>query len=61
MAREGLARLTVEIPEELHRRAKVRAAEQGTELRALVIAGLESVLASGQSKRGGNDARSRKK
>jgi len=44
MTREGMARLTVEIPEELHRRAKVRAAEWGTEIRMLVIDGLERVL-----------------
>jgi hypothetical protein len=45
MPKEGLTRLTVDIPRELHRRAKVRAAELGTEIRVLVIEGLEMRLA----------------
>lgn len=54
MAKEGLSRLTAEIPEELHRRVKVRAAELGTEVRVLVIEGLELVLsARSKPKKGG--------
>jgi len=39
-------RLTVEIPIELHRRAKIRAIELGKDLRTMVMEGLE--LAIGQ-------------
>lgn len=42
----GDMRLTVEVPIELHRRAKIRAIELGKDLRTMVIDGLE--LAIGQ-------------
>ena len=57
MPKEGQKMLTVEVPIELHRRAKVRAAELGTDLRSLVIEGLERVLAERKPKRGGRDGR----
>jgi hypothetical protein len=41
---EGLSRLTVDIPEGLHRRLKVLAAQLGTEIRVLVAASLEETL-----------------
>lgn len=46
MADEGqTARLTVEVPKELWRRAKMRAIETGRDLRTVVIEVLEAVLA----------------
>jgi predicted HicB family RNase H-like nuclease len=53
MLKEGNTRLTVEVPIELHRRAKIRAAELGSDLRSLVIDGLEHVLAERKPKKGG--------
>ena len=41
---EGKVKLTVEIPKELWRRAKVRAAETDRELRSVVIEALEAAL-----------------
>jgi hypothetical protein len=35
---------TIELPDDLLRRAKIAAANQGTSLKKLMIAGLESVL-----------------
>lgn len=56
--KEGQTRLTVEIPIELHRRAKVRAVETGSDLRSMVIDGLERILAERKPKgKGGRDAR----
>jgi hypothetical protein len=57
MPKEAQKMLTVEVPIELHRRAKIRAAELGSDLRSLVIDGLERVLAERKPKRGGRDAR----
>ncbi len=54
MTKAGLSRLTAEIPEELHRRVKVRAAELRTGVRVLVIEGLELVLSErSKPKKGG--------
>ena len=41
---EGKVKLTVEIPKELWRRAKVRAAETDRDLRSVVIEALEAAL-----------------
>ncbi len=57
MLKEGQTRMTVEIPIELHRRAKIRAVEVGTDLRSLVIEALERVLAERKPKKGGRDGR----
>ena len=46
-------RLTVDIPAELHRRAKIRAAELGSDLRVIVIEGLELRLAQRSKKEKG--------
>lgn len=46
-------KMTVSIPTELHRRAKIRAAEDSLELRTLVIEGLELRLMQ-KSKKGGD-------
>lgn len=43
--REERIKLTVEIPRDLWRRAKVRAAETDTDLRSVVIEALERLLA----------------
>ena len=51
MQKPGLSRLTVEIPEELHRRAKVLAAQEGRSIRELVIDALEARLA--KARKGG--------
>lgn len=40
-----MQKLTVEVPKDLWRRAKVRAAESDTDLRSVVIAALERFLA----------------
>ncbi len=40
---------TIELPDDLLRRAKVRAANQGTTLKRLVIEGLETVLEKEES------------
>jgi hypothetical protein len=45
-------KLTVEIPRELWRRAKVRAAETDSDLRSVVIAALELMLGA-RPKKGG--------
>jgi predicted HicB family RNase H-like nuclease len=37
-------RLTVDIPAELHRQAKIRAAERGVDLRVIVIEALEQAV-----------------
>jgi hypothetical protein len=47
-----MKRTTTELPESLWKRAKIRALEEGTDLRALVIRGLERVLAE-KPKKGG--------
>jgi predicted HicB family RNase H-like nuclease len=57
MLKEGQSRLTVEVPIELHRRAKIRAVELGTDLRSLVIEALERALAERKPKKGGRDGR----
>ncbi len=49
------AKLTVEIPRDLWRRAKIRAAETDTDLRSVVIAALEAFLAA-KRKKGGRNA-----
>lgn len=43
-------RTTVDIPDELLRRAKIRAAEQGINLKDVFAAGLEKELASAEKK-----------
>jgi|SRR5215471_14086798 len=50
---EDEKRLTVDIPAELHRRAKIRAAELGVDLRVIVIEGLQLRLAQKDKKAGG--------
>jgi hypothetical protein len=52
MAKDDLIRLNVEVPRELWRRAKIRAAETDRDLRQVVIDALEAVL-GGKSKKGG--------
>jgi hypothetical protein len=47
-----MKRTTVDIPEELWKKAKVRAVEEGADLRQLILRGLELVLAQ-KPKRGG--------
>jgi hypothetical protein len=51
---KDLIRLNVEIPRELWRRAKVRAAETDKDLRELVMEALENHLA-GKTKKGGRN------
>jgi predicted HicB family RNase H-like nuclease len=54
MPKEGQKMLTVEVPIELHRRAKIRAVELGTDLRSLVIEALERTLAERKPKKRGD-------
>ncbi len=44
---DKLVRLTVQIPEALHKAAKIAAVKQGTDLRTLVIEGLAARLKVG--------------
>jgi hypothetical protein len=53
-ATEGTIRLTVEIPKELWRRARVRAAETDRDLREVVIEALEAMLGKPTKKGGGS-------
>ena len=52
MIEEPRARLNVEIPKELHKRAKQRALDRDTDLRTIVIEALEQYL-NGKPKKGG--------
>jgi hypothetical protein len=52
MLMEGRVRLNVEVPRDLWRRAKVRAAETDRELRELVIEALEQYLTAPRAKKG---------
>jgi hypothetical protein len=52
MAESETAKLTVVVPRELWRRARVRAAETDVDLRTVVIRALEAFLAS-RPKKGG--------
>jgi hypothetical protein len=52
MADKDLIRLNVEVPRELWRKAKIRAAETDKDLRELVIEALENYLGT-KSKKGG--------
>lgn len=52
MGDEDLIRLNVEVPKELWRRAKIRAAENDLDLRQIVIEALELYL-GGKPKKGG--------
>lgn len=47
-----MKRTPVELPEALWRRAKIRAMDEGTDLRQLIIQGLERILAQ-KPKKGG--------
>lgn len=47
-----MKRTTVELPPELWRAAKIRAMDEGTDLRQLIIRGLERILAE-KLKKGG--------
>lgn len=49
MEQEVLVKMTVLIPEGLRRRAKVRAAETGVDMRDVVIAALEAFLGASAS------------
>ncbi len=51
MPKEELKRLTVDIPLELHRRAKVYAAQEGKELRSVVEAALRLWLSKAEGVR----------
>ena len=57
MEREALSRLSIEIPDELHRRVKVRAAEEGRKIRELVVEVLEKALSEKKPRKGGRDGR----
>lgn len=54
MAVDEKARLTAEIPKELMRRVRVRAAETDREIRDIVIEALETFLDAKQKKGGRN-------
>jgi hypothetical protein len=56
MKDEAVIKTTVLVPEQLWRRAKLRALDERTNLRALFLEGLELRLAR-KSKKGGHDAR----
>ncbi len=45
-------RTTVDIPDDLYRATKIRAAERGTTVRELVLEGLEAVRRAGKPGRG---------
>ena len=53
---EDLKKTTLVLPADLHRRARIRAAEMDTDLRSIVIAALEEYL-SRPAKKGGKHAR----
>lgn len=60
MEQGRLVKMTVLIPKDLHRRAKVRAAETDVDMRDVVIAAMESFLsgkAKDAPKKGGRSAR----
>jgi len=44
MEKPAMARLNVEVPKDLHRRAKLRAVETDRDLREIVIEALEAAL-----------------
>ena len=45
---EDIVKMTIEIPESLHRAAKIAAAKQHTTVKALVVEGLRHVLKGGR-------------
>ena len=56
MADEGRVRFTVELPRDLWRRARMRAAETDRDLRDVVIEALETLLGAKPKKGGKRDA-----
>jgi hypothetical protein len=49
--RPNSVRITIDIPEPLHRKLKARAADGGCSLRELVLAGITRMLAQSQRRR----------
>jgi hypothetical protein len=57
MEAKDMARLNVEIPRDLWRRAKQRALDTDRSLKEVVIDALEATLGGGKTRKGGRDAR----